>query len=125
MSTPTNPNQSGPRGARLPINSTNTRLTVQVSAASSDYALVLADANTAITFDGTFEVQVPDEASVDFPVGTQIIIINRGSGTLTFDSVSAASIYSAGSVYDITAQYGIASLIKTGADEWYLAGNLA
>jgi len=125
MSTPTNPNQYGPRGARLPINSTNTRLTVDVSAASTDYTLVLADANTAITFDGTFDVLIPDEATVDFPVGTQVIVINRGTGTLTFGAVSAATINSAGSVYDITAEYGIASLIKTGADEWYLAGNLA
>lgn len=120
-----NPNQSGPRGARLPINSTNTRLTVSVSAASTDYTLVLADANTAITFDGTFNVLVPDEATVYFPIGTQIIVINRGTGTLSFDPVSAATINSAGSVYDISAEYGIASLIKTGADEWYLAGNLA
>ena len=120
-----NPNQSGPRGARLPINSTNTRLTVDVSAASTDYTLVLADANTAITFDGTFDVLIPDEATVDFPVGTQVIVINRGTGTLTFAPASAATINSAGSVYDITAEYGIASLIKTGADEWYLAGNLA
>jgi hypothetical protein len=120
-----NPAQYGPRGARLPVNSTDTRLTVTVSSATSSYTLALEDANTAMTFTGTLTVLVPDNADVAFPIGTQLVIINRGSGTISIDADSSASILSAGSVYDITAQYGVASLIKTAADEWYLAGNLA
>jgi hypothetical protein len=120
-----NPAQYGPRGARLPVNSTDTRLTVTVSSATTSYTLALEDANTAMTFTGTLTVLVPDNADVAFPIGTQLVIINRGSGTISIDADSSASILSAGSVYDITAQYGVASLIKTAADEWYLAGNLA
>jgi hypothetical protein len=120
-----NPNQSGPRSARLPVNSTNTRLTVTVSAASANYELVLADANTAATFDGTFDIEVPENATVNFPTGTQVVVINRGTGTLTIAPQGGVTINSAGGLYDITAEYGVASLIKTGTDEWYLAGNLA
>jgi hypothetical protein len=120
-----NPAQYGPRGARLPVNSTDTRLTVTVSSATTSYTLALEDANTAMTFDGTLTVLVPDNAVVAFPIGTQLVIINRGSGTIGIDAASTATLYSAGSVYDITASKGVASLIKTGADEWYLAGNLA
>ena len=120
-----NPQQYGPRGARLPVNSTDTRLTVTVSNATSSYTLVIGDANTAITFTGTLTVLVPDNADVEFPIGTQLVIINRGTGTISIDAAGTATIYSAGSVYDITATKGIASLIKTAADEWYLAGNLA
>lgn len=120
-----NPQQYGPRGARLPVNSTDTRLTVTVSNATTSYTLVIGDANTAMTFTGTLTVLVPDNADVEFPVGTQLVIINRGTGTISIDAAGTATIYSAGSVYDITASKGIASLIKTAADEWYLAGNLA
>lgn len=120
-----NPSQSGPRGARLPVNSTDTRLTVTVSSATTSYTLQDSDANTAMTFTGTLTVLVPDNSSVAFPIGTQLVIINRGSGTISIDVAGTATLYSAGSVYDITAQYGVASLIKTGTDEWYLAGNLA
>lgn len=115
----------GPPAARLPINSTNTRLTVTTSSATSPYTLTLDDSNTAISFTGTLTVLVPDNSSVAFPVGTQIIVINRGSGTIDFDAANAAVIRSAGGLYDITDQYGIATLLKTGADEWYLAGKLA
>lgn len=120
-----NPAQYGPRGARLPVNSTDTRLTVTVSSATTSYTLALEDANTAMTFDGTLTVLVPDNSSVEFPIGTQLVIINRGSGTISIDAAGSATLYSAGSVYDITASKGVASLIKTAADEWYLAGNLA
>ena len=120
-----NPQQYGPRGARLPVNSTDTRLTVTASNATTSYTLVIGDANTAITFTGTLTVLVPDNADVEFPVGTQLVIINRGTGTISIDAAGTATIYSAGAVYDITATKGIASLIKTGTDEWYLAGNLA
>lgn len=120
-----NPAQYGPRGARLPVNSTDTRLTVTVSSATSSYTLAIEDANTAMTFTGTLTVLIPDNSSVAFPIGTQLVVINRGSGTISIDAAGSATIYSAGSVYDITASKGVASLIKTGTDEWYLAGNLA
>lgn len=120
-----NPQQYGPRGARLPVNSTDTRLTVTVSSATTSYTLADADANTVMTFTGTLTVFIPDNSSVPFPVGTQIVVINRGSGTISIDAAGSATIYSAGSVYDITASKGVASMIKTDTDEWYLAGNLA
>jgi hypothetical protein len=120
-----NPQQYGPRGARLPVNSTDTRLTVTVSSATTSYTLALEDANTVMTFTGTLTVLIPDNSSVALPIGTQIVVINRGSGTISIDAAGSATIYSAGSVYDITASKGVASMIKTGTDEWYLAGNLA
>lgn len=120
-----NPAQYGPRGARLPVNSTDTRLTVTVSNATTSYTLTAADANTAMTFTGTLTVLIPENSSVDFPIGTQLVVINRGSGTISIDTPGFVNIYSAGGLYDITAQYGVASLIKTDTDEWYLAGNLA
>lgn len=120
-----NPQQYGPRGARLPVNSTDTRLTVTVSSATTSYTLALEDANTVMTFTGTLTVFIPDNSSVALPIGTQIVVINRGSGTISIDAAGSATIYSAGSVYDITASKGVASMIKTDTDEWYLAGNLA
>ena len=94
-----------------------------------DYTAVIADAYqvlevmnkaTAIAY------KIPTNASVAFPIGTVLNILNIGVGTCTISAVTSGTtaILSAGAVpaQPTLAQYRSAACIKTGTDSWYVVG---
>ena len=96
---------------------------------TSDYTAVLADQYqvlevmnkaTAIAFN------IPTNASVAFPIGTVITVLNIGAGTCTIKAVTPATttILSAGSTaaQPTLAQYKSAACIKTSTDTWVIVG---
>ena len=100
--------------------------------ATTDYTAVLADAYqvlqpmnkaTAIAF------KIPTNASVAFPVGTAITILNKGAGDCTISAVSSGTttIVSSGATSSapVLGQYKTAVAIKTATDTWYVAGAIA
>jgi hypothetical protein len=97
-----------------------------------DYTAVLADQYqvleimnkaTAIAF------KIPTDASVAFPVGTALTVLNIGAGTCTISAVTSGTttILSAGAVAasPTLAQYKTAVCIKTAANAWYVVGGIA
>jgi hypothetical protein len=78
---------------------------------------------TAIAF------KIPTNASVAFPIGTAITILNIGVGACTISAVTSGTttILSAGAVpaAPTLAQYKTAVCIKTGTDAWYVVGAIA
>ena len=100
--------------------------------ATADYTAVIADAYqvlvpmnkaTAVAF------KIPTNASVAFPVGTAITILNKGAGTVTISAVTSGTttVLSAGAVAasPTLAQYKTAVAIKTATDTWYIAGGIS
>ena len=100
--------------------------------ATADYTAVLDDAYqvlvpmnkaTAVAF------KIPTNASVAFPVGTAITILNKGAGTVTISAVTSGTttVLSAGAVAasPTLAQYKTAVCIKTATDIWYVVGGIA
>ena len=100
--------------------------------ATADYTAVLDDAYqtlvpmnkaTAIAF------KIPTNASVAFPVGTVITVLNKGVGSCTISAVTSGTttVLSAGTVAasPTLAQYKTAVCIKTATDVWYVAGAIA
>ena len=100
--------------------------------ATTDYTAVLADSYqvlqpmnkaTAIAF------KIPTNASVAFPVGTAITILNKGAGTCTISAVTSGTttVLSAGATAaaPTLAQYKTAVAIKTATDTWYVVGGIA
>jgi len=89
------------------------------------YTLVLTDAAKLITLTNAAAITltVPTNASVAFPVGTQILLYQGGAGQVTISS--SATLRSQGSKLKITGQYGLAGLVKVDTDEWVAFGNLA
>ena len=100
--------------------------------ATTDYTAVLDDQYqtlvpmnkaTAIAF------KIPTNASVAFPVGTAITVLNKGAGTCTISAVTSGTttVLSAGAVAasPTLAQYKTAVCIKTATDVWYVAGAIA
>jgi hypothetical protein len=99
---------------------------------TADYTAVLADQYqvlvpmnkaTAVAF------KIPTNASVAFPVGTAITILNKGAGTCTISAVTSGTttVLSAGATAasPALAQYKTAVCIKTATDTWYVAGGIA
>jgi hypothetical protein len=96
--------------------------TVDYTAVSADQYQVLELMNkaTAIAF------KIPTNASVAFPIGTVLTILNIGAGVCTISAVTSGTttILSAGAVpaAPTLAQYKSAACIKTGTDAWYVVG---
>jgi len=102
------------------------------TANTTDYTAVLADAYqvlevmnkaTAIAF------KIPTDASVAFPVGTALTVLNIGAGVCTISAVTpgTTTVLSAGAVAasPTLAQYKTAVCIKTAANTWYVVGGIA
>lgn len=102
------------------------------TANTADYTAVLADQYqvleimnkaTAIAF------KLPTNASVAFPVGTAITVLNIGAGTCTISAVTSGTttVLSAGSTAaaPTLGQYKSAVCIKTATDTWYVVGAIA
>jgi beta-glucosidase/6-phospho-beta-glucosidase/beta-galactosidase len=102
------------------------------AANTNDYTAVLADQYqvleimnkaTAIAF------KIPTNASVPFPVGTVITVLNIGAGTCTISAVTSGTttVLSAGgtAAAPTLGQYKTAACIKTATDTWYVVGAIA
>jgi len=102
------------------------------SDATGDYTAVLTDQyQTLIPMNKATAVafKIPTDASVAFPTGTAITILNKGVGLVTISAVTSGTttILSAGSVAasPTLAQYKSAVCIKTAANAWYVVGAIA
>jgi len=103
-----------------PMNIPRTSISVSATLALVDaYCLLLVGAASAIT------LTVPADTTVAFPVGTQITITRTGAGTVTLAAAGGVTILSKDSKLAIDGQYAAVTLVKTGANAWYLWGALA
>jgi hypothetical protein len=102
------------------------------TANTADYTAVLADQYqvleimnkaTAIAF------KIPTNASVAFPIGTALTVLNIGAGVCTISAVTSGTttVLSAGATAasPTLAQYKTAVCIKTATDTWYVVGAVA
>jgi hypothetical protein len=96
---------------------------------TADYTAVLDDAyQTLVPMNKATAVafKIPTNASVAFPVGTAITVLNKGAGLCTISAVTSGTttVLSAGAVAasPTLAQYKTAVCIKTATDTWYVAG---
>lgn len=89
------------------------------------YTLVLADNAKVVTLSNAsaITVTVPTNASVAFPIGVQVNLVQLGAGQVTV--TSSATIRSQGSKLKLNGQYAGATLLKIATDEWVLIGNTA
>jgi len=100
--------------------------------ATTDYTAVLDDQyQTLVPMNKATAVafKIPTNASVAFPVGTAITILNKGAGAVTISAVTSGTttVLSAGAVAasPTLAQYKTAVCIKTATDIWYVSGGIA
>jgi hypothetical protein len=96
------------------------------------YTFALTDNGKLITASnaGAQTYSIPTNASVAFPIGTQINIIGIGAGVVTIQATTSgtttvASTGATPAAPTLRVQYSSATLIKANTDLWYIAGDIA
>jgi hypothetical protein len=101
---------------------------VVANAQTATYTLALTDKNKMIEMNvGSANIlYVPTDASVNFPVGSTIDVLQTGSGKTQIAAVTSGTttINSASGFY-LRAQWSSATLIKRAANTWVVVGDLA
>jgi hypothetical protein len=99
------------------------------AAQTADYTAVIADTYQVLELMNkatAIAYKIPTNASVAFPIGTVLNILNIGVGACTISAVTpgTTTVLSAGAVAasPTLAQYKSAACIKTGTDAWYVVG---
>jgi hypothetical protein len=90
---------------------------VQNAQTGTTYSFVAADFTKLVTLSNAspVAVELPLEATVPWPTGTQLRLLNQGAGTVTVAGAVGVTIN--GTPLTL-AQYKGANLIKTGTDTW-------
>ena len=100
--------------------------TLPQNSISSGATLALTDAGKHVQMTSSSDtVTIPLNATVAFPVGTTIIVVNDYSGTNTIAVTGGVTLRKAwsGATGAVTmAAYGMASLLKLDTDSWIVTG---
>jgi hypothetical protein len=97
------------------------------------YTFALADQPNILVTASNAAAQtysIPTNASVAFPIGCQINIIQIGAGQVTINAVTSGTttVLSTGAsaaAPKLRAQYSAATCIKVATDTWYVVGDVA
>ena len=106
---------------------------VTLNAQTATYTVVLADADqklVTMSVAGANDFSIPTNASVAFPIGSVINVIQIGAGQTTIKAVTSGTttISSTGATATtpkLRAQFSAASCIKVATDTWYVVGDIA
>ena len=111
---------------------TDAKINLGFDAETASYTAVLANNSQVVTMDNasanTFSI--PTNASVAFPIGTQINVLQIGAGQTTIQAVTSGTttIQSTGATAaqpKLRARYSAATCLKAGTDLWYVFGDIA
>ena len=97
---------------------------------TAHYTLVLTDAGKIVEMnDGSaLNLTIPPTGTgggeVNFPIGTQIIIVQQGAGAVTIVEGTGVTTRSLDDAAIINGQYVSVALIQRATKEWYIFGNL-
>lgn len=93
---------------------------------TADYTLVLGDASSLIEMNLAIanSLTIPVSSSVDFAIGTTILVTQYGVGETTIVPDGGVTVNYSGASLKIASQHSFVSLLKIGADEWDVFGAL-
>ena len=119
------PTYTGNIGATVNGYSIGYRDVPQVSAGNVTLSATDSGKHYYSTATAPTTLTVPSNANVAFATGTAITIINAGTGNITIDKQVEASLYMAGNATSASrtlTSYGMATLLKTASDQWFING---
>lgn len=111
---------------------TDPKINLAFDAETASYTAILANNGQVVTMNNasanTFSI--PTNASVAFPIGTQINVLQIGAGQTTIQAVTSGttSILSTGATAaapKLRARYSMATCIKSATDTWYVIGDIS
>jgi len=101
---------------------------LQLNSQTSNYTLVLSDAGKLIQMKITTtanNLTIPVNTSVNFPIGTQILVVQLGTGQTSLVPDTGVTLRSKDSNRKLSARYCGVTLIKRGTNDWYAIGDLS
>ena len=111
---------------------TDPKINLAFDAETASYTAVLANNGQVVTMDNSSAntFSIPTNASVAFPIGTQINVLSIGTGQTTIQAVTSGttSILSTGATAaqpKLRVRYSAATCLKAGTDLWYVFGDIA
>jgi hypothetical protein len=107
---------------------TNPIQTIGTNNKTASYTLVLTDQSKIIEVNSSSAatVTIPLDSSVNFPVGTYIVVMQTGTGQVSVDgmiSIDGSVIVNANPGLKLRAQWSMMSLIKRGTNLWVAVGD--
>jgi hypothetical protein len=108
------------------------KINLAFDAETASYTAVLANNGQVVTMNNasanTFSI--PTNASVAFPIGTQINVLQIGAGQTTIQAVTSGTttIQSTGAsaaAPKLRVRYSAATCLKAGTDLWYVFGDIS
>ena len=93
----------------------------------ASYTTVLTDDGKLITVSNASAntLTIPPNSSVAYGIGTQINIAQLGAGQTTIVAGAGVTLNSAGAKLKLSAQYAVATCVKTDTNEWFVVGSLS
>lgn len=84
------------------------------------YTLALTDRDNLVTLNNASPITltIPANATVAFPVGTEIIVTGIGAGLVTVAAAGGVTINNPTNASLVLARYMVARLVKTGGNTW-------
>ena len=77
-----------------------------------------------VTASDDITITIPLNASVAFPINTEIAVLRYGTGTVAISPTAGVELNSINNEREIKGQFGSVALKKIGTDEWVLVGSL-
>jgi hypothetical protein len=111
---------------------TDPKINLAFDAETASYTAVLANNGQVVTMDNASanNFSIPTNASVAFPIGTQINVLQIGAGQTTIQAVTSGTttIQSTGATAaapKLRTRYSAATCLKAGNDLWYVFGDIS
>ena len=100
---------------------------IAINAQTASYTAVLTDDGKLITMSNASanNFTVPPNSSVAYGIGTQLNIAQLGAGQTTIVAGSGVTLNSAGTKLKLSAQYAVATCVKTDTNTWFVCGSLS
>ena len=94
---------------------------------SADDTIALEDSGKHFrsTTAGNITLSIPTNATVAFPTGTAISIVEQAAGNILVNAISGVTLYHAGNSTAgnrVISTYGVATLMKVDTDTWFISG---
>jgi hypothetical protein len=111
---------------------TDPKINLAFDAETASYTAILANNGQVVTMDNSSAntFSIPTNASVAFPIGTQINVLQIGTGQTTIQAVTSGtttiqSTGAAAAAPKLRVRYSAATCLKAGTDLWYVFGDIA
>lgn len=99
--------------------------TIGTNSRTSSYTLVLSDQSKVIEVDSVSPttITIPADASVNFPVGSYILIVQTNTGQVTIAGSGFTPNVSPSLGLKLRERWSMATLIKRGTNSWLVSGD--